>query len=156
IHVLDAEPNVGLVFGREIRFQSSDSKPPPQTISERSSWKIVKGLEFIEACCSKGNNPVPTPTAVVRAALLKTVGFYRPDLPHSADQAMWLKFAAYADVGILDAEQAYYRIHGEAMSWGRIRNLQLALQQRKGVFDAFFEDAGHRLSNLEVLKNKAF
>ncbi len=156
IHVLDAEPGVGLVFGREIRFRSSDSKPLPQTTSEHCSSKIIKGLEFIEACCSTTINPVPTPTAIIRSALLREVGFYRPELPHSADQTMWLKYAAYADVGILDADQGYYRIHSENMSWEMSRDPLLCRRQCKSAFDGFFEDAGHRLVNLETLRNKVF
>jgi len=156
IHLLDAEPGVGLIFGREIRFRSSDSKPLPQTTSEHCSSKIIKGLEFIEACCSKAINPVPTPTAIIRTALLREVGFYRPDLPHTADLAMWLTYAAYADVGILDANQAYYRIHSENMSGAVGRDPLLGLRQCKGAFEALFEDAGHRLVNLETLRNQAF
>jgi len=156
IHLLDAEPGVGLVFGREIRFQSSDSKPLPRTTSEHCSWKIVKGLEFIEACCSRVDNPFPVPTAIIRIALLREVGFYRPDLRCAGDLAMWLKYAAYADVGILDADQAYYRIHVESMGWGMIGNLQLRFQQLKGAFEALFQDAGHRLPNLETLRNEVF
>jgi len=156
IHVLDAESGVGLVFGREIRFQSSDSKPLPRMSSEHCSWKIIKGLEFIEACCSTSNNPVPTPTAIIRAALLREVGFYRPDLPYSADLTMWLKYAAYADVGILDADQGYYRIHSENMSWETSRDPLLCLRQCKSAFEGLFEDAGHRLVNLETLRKKVF
>jgi len=156
IHVLDAEPGVGLVFGREIRFRSSDSKPLPQTTSEHCSSKIIKGLEFIEACCSTAINFVPTPTAIIRSALLREVGFYRPELPHSADQAMWLNYAAYADVGILDADQGYYRIHSENMSWEMSRDPLLCRRECKSAFDGFFEDAGHRLVNLETLRNQVF
>ena len=154
--LLNTEPGVGFVFGREIRFQSSDSKPLPRTTYEHCSWKIIEGLEFIEACCSKANNPVPTPTVVLRTALLKQAGFYRYDLPHAGDMAMWLKYATLGDVGILDADQAYYRLHSETMSLAMAKKFLMTLQQRKAACEALFEDAGHRLPNLEILRSKAF
>jgi glycosyltransferase involved in cell wall biosynthesis len=156
IRLLDTEPSVGLVCGREIRFQSSDSKLLPRITTEPCPWKIIKGLDFIEACCFWTHNPVSTPTAIIRTALLRRVGFYRPDLPHGADLAMWLKYAAYADVGILDTDQAYYRIHSENMSKAMIADPLMRFRQCKLIFEAFFEDAGERLVNRETLRNQAF
>src|SRR5262249_45128510 len=85
VHCLDAEPGVGLVLGREIRFEKSDSKPSPRTTAVDAPWRIVTGHEFLEASCSTARNYVPTPTAVVRTALLSQVGHYRHDTLLTAD-----------------------------------------------------------------------
>lgn len=155
IRLLDAEPSVGLVHGKDIQFQSSDSKPLPRTTSEHCSWKIIKGLEFIEESCSKGLNLAQAPTVTTRTALLKQAGFFRPDLPHAGDMAMWLNYAAYSDVGVLDAEQAYYRVHSQSMYHTQFKSYLVNARQRIAAFEALFRDAGHRLSNVEVLRCKA-
>jgi glycosyltransferase involved in cell wall biosynthesis len=156
IHLLDAEPSVGLVCGRELRFQFSDSKPSPLASYDHCAWKVIKGSEFIETVCSNALNPVSAPTAIIRTALLREVGLYRFDLPHSADMAMWLTYAAYADVAFTDAHQAYYRVHLENMSGEMVRDPLVGLRQRKLAFEALFEDAGHRLDNLESLRRSVF
>jgi glycosyltransferase involved in cell wall biosynthesis len=153
---LDSEPSVGFVFGREIRFESSGPKRPPQTTSEYSSGKVIKSLEFIEASCIHARNFVPTPTAVLRSSLLGRVGFFRPDLAYVADMTMWLMYASHADVGLLDAEQAYYRLHSENMSLTVDKNFLLRHVRHKAAFDALLEHAGQRLPELETLRNKAY
>ncbi len=156
MNLLDSEPSLGFVFGRDIYFQSSAPKPFPRTTSESCRCKIVKGLELIEESCTKGANLVPTPTAIIRTSLLSDVGFYRPELPHSADMAMWLKYAAFADVGSLDADQAYYRIHANNMSHNYFGRPLRDILQKKAAFEALFNDVGHRIPILEDLRNKAY
>jgi glycosyltransferase involved in cell wall biosynthesis len=156
IHLLDAEPGVGFVFGKAICFPSSCSKPLPRTTSVHCSWNTIKGLEFIEESCSQGLNLVYSPTAIIRTSLLRQVGSYRPNLPQACDMAMWLKYAAYADVGILDAEQGYYRIHGDNMHLRHFKMDHLMdARQRIAAFETLFKDAGHRLPNVEILRDKA-
>jgi hypothetical protein len=94
------------------------------------------GRRFVELAGAR--NIVPTPTAVVRTRLQLAVGGYRPDLPHTGDMEMWLRLAARASVGYVDADQAVYRQHGTNMS---IAYEGLAdLQARRKALDAFFAD----------------
>ena len=60
-------------------------------------------------------------------------------MPHSGDMEMWLRFAAHASVGLVDAYQAVYRRHSTNMSRGYARSNSLSdLQQRKSALDCFF------------------
>jgi hypothetical protein len=79
---------------------------------------------------------VPTATAVVRTASQRRAGGYRPELPHSGDMEMWLRLALQGAVAFIDAEQAYYRIHGQNMSFDHadVRDLQ----SRELAFTSFF------------------
>src|SRR5207302_31443 len=84
---------------------------------------ILRGEAFVEACCTSADNPVATPTAVVRTALQHEIGGYRKSLPYTADLEMWLRFAARACVAWVDAHQAYKRLHASNMQHQYVRSL---------------------------------
>jgi glycosyltransferase involved in cell wall biosynthesis len=149
--VLDAHPNVGLTHGPAIKTRAPGSPVPG---APEDDYRVVPGPEWVEAVCRAGANAVETPTAVVRTWLQKQIGGYRKDLPHSGDMAMWLRFAAHADVGRIDASQAYYRLHGQNMSVG-YRDVA-ELLQRKAAFDVLFEDDQPRLPERERLRSLAY
>jgi len=144
LNVLDAAPGVGLVYGKALKFQTYNTKPIPRTIQTDCSWEIIKGIDLIRESCSQGNNVVPTPTAIIRMNVFPEVGYYLSNLPHTADMAMWLKYAAHSDVGRLDADQAYYRIHEKNMHHDRFSELD-RVRQLKEAFEVLFEGYQDRL-----------
>jgi glycosyltransferase involved in cell wall biosynthesis len=147
--LMDAHPTVGLTHGRAIRTFGPEGRTTPS-----DGYSICQGVEWLEAICRRGSNVVETPTAVVRSAVQKKIGGYRKELPHSGDLAMWLRFAAHADVGYLNADQAYYRLHGENMS-ERYHGFA-DLLQRKAAFDTLFAEDGTRLPDCEQLRRLAY
>ena len=52
---------------------------------------------------------------MARTSLHKKIGGYRRELPHTGDMELWMRIGVHASVGILDAEQAYKRSHGQNM-----------------------------------------
>jgi len=112
--VLQERPEAGFVFGAAVVF---DSGPPPalNPTNQGLEYRIVHGADLIEHICQHGND-VPTPTAVVRTGLQKQVGGYNPQTPHTSDMEMWLRLATRAKVGVINAPQGYYRVHGSNMS----------------------------------------
>ena len=65
-------------------------------------------------------------------------------MPHFADLEMWLRLAAYADVGYVGGvDQAYYRIHGKNMTKARIQ--LVGLRQRRLAYEAVLERCADRL-----------
>jgi glycosyltransferase involved in cell wall biosynthesis len=143
-NLLDANPEVGFVFGRAIELGADGARGEFGRVASdnHASEMVLTGSRFIEQCFPQ--NIVPTPTAVVRTALQKAVGGYHPDLPHAGDQEMWLRLAANASVGVLDSLQAVYRKHGNNMSDEYCRQFWLPdVQQRKLVIDRFMETCGH-------------
>ena len=83
-------------------------------------------------------NPIPYPVSVtVRTDLQQAIGGYRHDLPHSGDMEMYLRFAAHASVGFIDAEQGWYRRHSSNMSHGYLNVADF--RQKLAAFEAAFD-----------------
>jgi hypothetical protein len=102
----------------------------------KSATRALMGIRFIELAGSR--NIVPTPTAVVRTTLQKRVGGYCLTIPHAGDMEMWLRLAANASVGILDAVQAVYRHHASNMSHMFLTKDRMPdLEQRKAAIGQF-------------------
>ena len=156
--LLDANPTMGMAYGRDVIYFEGDPLYSPETDngtmlasgaplllpefrgSPTGRTKVMQGPEFLDICCRQCDNPVPTPTAVVRTRVQKTAGGYDPALPHAGDMEMWMRFAAQGPVGFIDARQAYYRHHGRNMQNlyigpGAIRDLE----QRLGAARAAIE-----------------
>jgi glycosyltransferase involved in cell wall biosynthesis len=148
--LMDAHPEVGLTYGRQIVLRTGEPVPEVASSDDVDELQILTGSKFVEMVCASATNVVPTPSALVRTTLQKALGGYREDLPHAGDMEMWLRFAAHASVGVLDTEQAYYRIHGENMKLGYTRIEDI--RQRKEAFDIFFRECGSRLADAERIQ----
>jgi hypothetical protein len=112
--VMDATPDVGLVYGAAVPHTGQGPYDGPLSASEE--LRVVPGRAWIAERCRQMDNPVPTPTAMVRTSLQHEVGGYREDSPYAGDLEMWLRLAAHAGVAELAADQAIYRQHGDNMS----------------------------------------
>lgn len=153
--LMDADPGIGLTFGDALEMRD-DGTTRPMIVdlnSGTASSIVMSGSEFIGHCIRLGaRNIVPTPTAVVKTSLLKRLGGYHVDLPHSGDLDMWLRLAAHSSVGFIRAEQAAYRRHGTNMSNGFVRdNILRDLDQRKRAFDRFLETCHGKMPDAGAL-----
>lgn len=155
-NLMDAHPEVGLIFGNFIVLSDDGTETPVNYLVEatkNSGPRVLKGLEFIEL--SGANCIVSTCTAVVRTAVQKRLGGYRPELPHAGDMEMWLRFAAHASVGFVAAYQGVHRRHCANMSSAYFKDGLLGdLQQRKAALDCFFETCRDILPHPERLYRK--
>lgn len=134
--LMDEHPDVGFTFGKAIATSRRAVLTPAPRGTAEPSWHILDGRTFI--CRSGARNLVPTPTAVIRTRLQKRLGGYRRELPHSADMEMWLRLAAHAPVGFVDAYQAVYRQHGDNMSLSYYADGGfLDLRQREAAIECF-------------------
>ena len=133
--VMDAHPEIGLAYGRDITFRHT----PPRDAARSSTYcgyKIFTYAEFLERSCRLGHTPIQAPTAIVRTTLHRRIGGYLVELPHAGDTEIWLRMAAHGAVCELDADQAFRRLHATNMSLGFA---QLGrLEQQKKAFDAHF------------------
>jgi len=170
VRLMDAHPEVGFVYGRAIMFKPGESRPQPRTVSEECEWQIWDGFDWLEAIF-KGDYcdnlpvsspsaivrtrlqhlPVSSPSAIVRTRLQRELGGYREELPGINDYDMWMRFAAHAAVGILDADQALNRLHGNNMHL-MYKGLH-GVEQHIALFDIFFDHYGHRIAERERLQN---
>lgn len=112
---LDEYPGVGFVFGNIVRFTGDEDEPQPARLAARRQ-RVYPGHRWLERRFKECVNRVAAPAVVVRTPLQHRVGGYNPLLPHTGDAEMWMRLAAHADVGYIDADQAFYRRHGSNMS----------------------------------------
>lgn len=137
--VMDRYPSVGLVYGFAPDFE--DRPPPPRAALPHCT--VWTGDRWLERVSARGQNPVCTPTAVMRRDLLEKVGGYDADLPHTADLLMWLRAAAHADVAYLGGvDQAYYRVHGANMHSTDFAALDQDVEERSRAFRVFAAELG--------------
>jgi hypothetical protein len=138
----DANPDVGLVYGRTPTF--SGAAPSRADNADSYASQVVDGLEFLRSTVAHGGNPIANPAGVlVRTSLQHQIGGYRHDLPHSGDMEMWLRFAVHAPVGHLDVDQGFYRRHSNNMS---LEYQDLAdLRQRLMAFESLCVNYAHRI-----------
>lgn len=112
--VMDANPNVHMTYGMALLF-TDDAQVlslPPETSAP--AHRIVRGADFLRR--SILGNPVPTPSAIARTRVQHEVGGYSASLPHTADMAMWMRFATKGDIGVVPQVLAYKRTHDTNMS----------------------------------------
>lgn len=153
--VMASSPDVVMVHGQQLLI--TDSPPPVErdTLETDSPATIVRGEEFVKRCCTGGDNPVATPTVVVRTALQHKIGGYRKSLPHSCDMEMWLRFAARGAVGYVAAIQAFKRMHQSNMQYQYLGGRLGDLKERYETFVSFFREDGHLLQAPEQLRAQA-
>lgn len=155
LQFMDRHPQMALCFAEAVELHNHGQlKPVPSGIPGEADSEIVMGLtEFLRHCVAAGSsNIVCTPTAVVRTNYLQRLGFYRHDLPHSADFEMWLRLAAHGHVGFIKTPQAFYRRHDENMTLGYLNERILAdLKQRKAAFDIFQEENKQVVPDMKAL-----
>lgn len=113
-HVMDRHADVGMTYGMALVIRGDDEGGATGG-GGPIDYRIVPGTAFLRRCFETGN-AVETPTAVVRTAVQHRLGGYRPELPHSGDMEMWMRFAAVGSVGVVRSVQGYVRKHGANMS----------------------------------------
>ncbi|KQW22254.1 hypothetical protein ASC80_02345 [Afipia sp. Root123D2] len=153
--VLDAHPEVGMVYGHSIYFQSESDLPRPRIGKPRVD--IWHGRDWIAQRCKTATSCISSPEVVVRTSLQQRLGGYRVDLPHAGDLEMWLRFAAYGTVAYLgEVDQAYYRKHSASMHVTTFNSVLADLRQRKTAFDALFDTHWPVIRNHDELREKAY
>jgi glycosyltransferase involved in cell wall biosynthesis len=147
--LMDAHPDVGLTYGRDITFRLA----PPLDAARQPRYcahRILGYPEFLERSCRLGQTSIQSPTAVVRTSLHRQIGDYLPELPHSGDTEIWLRMAAHSAVCELDADQAFRRLHASNMSLGYspVRRLE----EQKRAFDVHFNAYRHLRPEIAALE----
>jgi glycosyltransferase involved in cell wall biosynthesis len=151
VDALEANPRAAFASGRQISFVDTLQALPASPAS--AGCEIVEGRTFIERLCASADNPVATPTVVVRTSVQHQAGGYKAALPHTADLEMWLRLAALGDVISLDAYQAYKRMHRSNMQHAFVMKPAGDLVERHQAFEAFLTEAGAALPNVDRLRS---
>ncbi|MDF0494648.1 glycosyltransferase family 2 protein [Bradyrhizobium yuanmingense] len=147
--LMDEHPSVVLTFGGAIALYEGREEvvPPPPELG--SGTKILSGRDFIKMGGSR--NIVLAPSVIVRTSLQKKLGGYLPDLTHTGDMEMWLRFAAHGYIGFIDAIQAVYRRHSTNMSGGY--SAEQDVLQRKLALEHFLDGCAGMLPDVDDLRS---
>jgi glycosyltransferase involved in cell wall biosynthesis len=149
--LMEAHPSVGLTYGFAVDFTDSGI-PPARTVATR--WIIWEGQDWIAHCCKAGRNFIRSPEAVVRTSVLREIGGYRDDLPHSGDLEWWMRAATVSDVGyVAGADQAYYRFHSSNMHSSA--DLLTDVSERFRAFGVLFAERSESLAEASAMYNAA-
>lgn len=151
--LMEANPEVGLVYGHIETFSGEIPRKPTST---ESSWTVWRGEEWLSVVCRRGRNPLTNPEVVMRRDVLATIGGYDARFPHTADLYMWLRAAARADVGRINGPvQAFYRAHESNMHSIQFGGLLDDYKAVRTTFDAFFDADGYLVRQEQRLRRNA-
>ena len=138
VEVFDANPDVGLIFGRCALMGEANPTETPEDAAH-PTYQVWDGKQVLEHFFAHGN-PTPSPSVIARTKLHQEIGGYNPKLPHTSDMEMWMRFSTRGKVGIIRDEQAFYRLHNSNMSEAYISQ---ALRDRQEMLDACEQVATH-------------
>jgi hypothetical protein len=150
ISLLERHPSVGFVYGRPRHFTGT---VPPRPRAGRQRWTIWPGAEWFALRCRLGVNCISQPEAMIRSSILREIGGYNVNLPHTSDVEMWLRLSMVADVGRINGiDQGYYRVHPNSMQRTVNAGLMKDLAGRREAFVSAFSIAGARLHGAAELE----
>lgn len=139
--LLEARPDVGFAYGYAAHFRGT----PPPADGDVDGWITWAGRDWIETRCRYGFNVIQTTEVVMRTEVVRSVGAYRLDLPHSGDLELWMRMATVSDVGfVAGPPQAFYRLHETNMhtstfGQGTTEGEFIDMSERWLAFRALFE-----------------
>jgi glycosyltransferase involved in cell wall biosynthesis len=150
--VMDENLDIVMTHGNMVEWHDHIPFPTEISIGD-GSWNRE---DLIRDVCAAGANRVVTPTVIVRTSVQKSIGGYEIDLPHCADMAMWLRFAAEGSIARIHAVQAIYRRHASNMSAFFYAEKLRDYEQRKAAFNKFFRTSPKLPSNAVELEQQAY
>jgi hypothetical protein len=134
--VMEAEPGVGMVYGRPLLARAG--RPMPAPAGRWRGTDIWRGSDWIRSRCRNAHNCISSPEVVVRTSVQRAVGGYDPACFHTSDLNMWLRIAAVSDIAyVRGVPQALYRIHPGSMLRSQ-EGPMVDLRERRAAFDSFF------------------
>ena len=89
----------------------------------------------------------------MRSSLLRRVGGFREELPHTADFEMWMRLALHSDVGyVWGPHQAWYRDHPMGMHHQQFGTTLADLTQIWTAFQLLFRDHAQMIPHCQHLE----
>lgn len=150
-------PTVAFTHGEAWPIGRDDPAPAatPGAESDPGKWRLMRGRDFIRRFCGSGYFRIAGSSIVVRTAIQKRAGHYRPALVHSDDYEMWLRLGMLGDIGETSATQGYLRLHGENRTTQLSRGHGWEFAEVKGAIDSFFAHEGAALGDAQALHRRA-
>lgn len=153
--VMEANPAIGMTYGRAVHFDSDDALPEPDR--RWRGTRVWSGEDWIRKRCQMGHNCIASPEAVVRTSTQREVGHYDTASHHASELNMWMRIAAVSDIAyIKGAPQAFYRVHASSMLRTMLKDGAMTdVSTRRIAFETFFDGAGHEVPDATELRDAA-
>jgi len=153
IQLLDKSPTIGMVHSNVRQISTTGEliseywyfRPEPEENS------VHEGLDYLKRLLT-GNNIVCCPSAVVRREAFDTLGGFDGRLLFTADWEMWMRIAAFFDVGYLVKPLVSYRRHEANETWKFLGAKELEHAYRAKMLA--LEKLGGRISDAETLRTQ--
>ena len=146
--LLDAHPEVGMVYGHALWFE--DGAPLPAARGTVRGWSVWSGQEWLERSSPRRRTRSRRQRSSCARRFSIRWAATTLQLPKAADMEMFMRLAAHAHVGFIrGVDQAFYRRHGTNMS-STVTPL-MDLRQRRSVFEVVLERYGDRLVDTDRL-----
>jgi glycosyltransferase involved in cell wall biosynthesis len=150
VEVMEASPNVGLVYGPAQYLRGEGPPPAPGGRWRRTT--VWSGDSWVRNRCRSAHNCISSPEVVVRTTVHRAAGHYDPNCVHASDLNMWLRIAAISDVAFINGiPQAHYRVHSDSMLRSN-RDPLLDLRERHKAFESLFASCGGELARCDELR----
>jgi len=127
---LDAEPEVGLVYGEALFFDDST----PATLTPHSHFGPHPSGRILSWLVRQ--NVIPSPTPMVRRELFERVGLFDETLSACEDWDMWIRIARVCEIAYVNRVLAKKRQHQENMSLDSERLMTNGLRVLEKTFSA--------------------
>ncbi|MBO3743304.1 glycosyltransferase family 2 protein [Actinoplanes flavus] len=151
--LLQANPEVGMVYGFSRRFTTGTPPPARSTVT---SWTVWDGPEWVAEVSRRVSNPIYTPEVLMRTSVMRELAGYDARLPHAADFLLWLRAGTRAAIGRVNGvDQAFYRIHGANMHVEQYAGAVLDIEQRHLTLQILFDEDGDRLPDSASLRERS-
>lgn len=152
IDLMEQRPDVHLTHGAT-SFLVEDATFDG-TIAQSAAWHIMDGPSFLKDICRSGRNYISGPTVVVRTSAQKRIGHYNPELTHTDDLEMWLRFGLHGSIAATTRVQAAARVHAFNQS-ATVSNLREWNIEFEAAFTSFLTKDGASLPNSAELLQSA-
>lgn len=151
VDAMDRHPAAAFAYGQDVEWHPQAPRPESNRLPSAAGWRVRDGLAFIEERCRYPERLVSYGTILVRTAVQKAAGYYRPELPHSDDFEMLLRLACHGRVADTPAVVGIRRIHAENRSRQYRDERTGAMVERLDAFESFFRREGRTLQDAERL-----
>lgn len=111
VPIMEQHPDLAFAFGHASYVRSEHPMAVVNTDPRKMPWRIVAGPDLIERFCREGVNHVPGSGVLVRTAMQKMAGHYRPKLAHTTDFEMWMRLARFGGSASTEAQMVLLRLH---------------------------------------------
>ena len=153
VEMLENNPNIALVHSDIKRIDENSNVIGKHWASTQTIKKTTSAKELFEILLTD-KNPICAPSAMVRRKAYDKVGFFDKELDYTCDWNMWMRLAAFYDVGYIDKPLILYRCHKEMATekYFKTKGVRQIYQAKIRAIEKVVKHKENRLSYIKQVK----